>query len=186
MKAYLLSGSRNHNGQTAQAVQAVVKGLEKAGVECTTAFLPDYEIERCRQCDDNGWGMCRQNGHCVIADDFEILFQNLRLADVVVFATPVYYGDLSESMRAFTDRLRRVCTVEAVRLGLQGKPAIGVCVAGGGGGGAPECCVSLNKVLSNCGVDVVDLVPVRRQNLSMKLETLEIVGEWLAGKPQSR
>lgn len=186
MKAYLLSGSRNHKGQTAQAIQALEKGLASAGVETSTDFLPDYELERCRQCDDNGWGLCRQSGHCVIADDFEILFQNLRVADVVVFATPVYYGDLSESMRAFTDRLRRVCTVEAVRLGLQGKPAVGICVAGGGGGGSAECCVSLNKVLSNCGVDVVDLVPVRRQNLAMKLETLEIIGKWLATRPQSR
>jgi multimeric flavodoxin WrbA len=116
----------------------------------------------------------------VIEDDFAKLVEEIRAADVVVFATPVYYSDLSESLRAFTDRLRRICTQEPGRVGIKGKPAVGVCVAGGGGGGAPECCVSLNKVLTTCGFDVVDVVPVRRQNLEAKLPRLERVGQWLA------
>ena len=65
-------------------------------------------------------------------------------------------------------------------MGIRGKRAIGVCVAGGGGGGAPECCVSLKRVLSTCGFDVVDMMPVRRQNLHAKLPRLEMLGKWLA------
>ena len=52
---------------------------------------------------------------------------------------------------------------------------MGLCVAGGGG--APECCVSLNKVLGACGFSVVDIVPVRRQNLEAKLGVLRGTGE---------
>ena len=63
---------------------------------------------------------------------------------------------------------------------LESKPAIGVCVAGGGGGGAPACCASLDKVLSICGFDVVDMLPVRRQNLDAKLAVLEQTGARLA------
>jgi len=99
---------------------------------------------------------------------------------MVVFATPVYFGDLSESMRALLDRLRRTCMNEAGKDGISGKLAVGICVAGGGGGGAPSCIVSLEKVLRTCGFDVVDLIPVRRQNLDMKLDVLRITGEWLA------
>ena len=91
------------------------------------------------------------------------------------------YGDQSESMRALTDRLRRTCMHPAGKAGIEGKPAIGVCVAGGGGGGAPTCTVSLEKVLRTCGFDVVDMVPVRRQNLDMKIRVLQMTGEWLAG-----
>lgn len=105
----------------------------------------------------------------------------IKAADLVVFATPVYYGDLSESMRAFLDRLRRTITHAQDKSGVEGQAAVGICVAGGGGGGAPECCVSLKKVLRTYGFDVVDMVPVRRQNLELKKEVLKLTGGWLAG-----
>jgi len=180
MNVIMISGSRNPEGQTARAADAVLKGLTTAGASVERVFLPVLNIERCRQCDDNGWGLCRRAGECVIEDDFAGLVEKIRQADVVVFANPVYYGDLSESLRAFTDRLRRICSQDAGRMGIRGKRAIGVCVAGGGGGGALECCVSLKRVLSTCGFDVVDMVPVRRQNLQAKLPRLEMLGKWLA------
>jgi multimeric flavodoxin WrbA len=121
----------------------------------------------------------------VIEDDLPSIVDRIRAADVVVFANPVYFGDLSESMRAFTDRLRRICRVQESRTGIEGKPAIGVCVAGGGGGGAPSCTVSLEKVLRTCGFDVVDMVPARRQNLAHKVEILKVTGRWLATCPSS-
>lgn len=185
MKTILICGSRNPKGQTAQAADAVLKGLAKAGASAEQVFLPALKIERCRQCDDNGWGLCRKKGRCVIDDDLAGLVNKIRQAEAVVFATPVYYSDLSESLRAFTDRLRRICTHEAGRASIKGKPAIGICVAGGGGGGAPVCCVSLGNVLATCGFDVVDMIPVRRQNLQAKLPKLELTGEWLASGPTS-
>lgn len=185
MKAILVSGSRNPDGQTAQAADAVLKGLAKAGVTVEKVFLPALRIERCRQCDDNGWGLCRKEGRCVIDDDMDGLVGKMRQSDALVFATPVYYSDLSESLRAFTDRLRRICTHESGRMSIKGKPVMGVCVAGGGGGGSQACCVNLEKVLGTCGLDVVDMIPVRRQNLHAKLQALELAGQWLASKPGS-
>jgi multimeric flavodoxin WrbA len=161
------------------------QGLVSGGGEGESIYLPELTIERCRQCDERGWGICRTEAQCVIDDDFAPIVDQMRGADALVFATPVYFGDLSESMRAFTDRLRRICFHAADKGGMAGKPAIGVCVAGGGGGGAPSCAVSLERVLRTCGFDVVDMVPVRRQNLEMKLEVLQITGEWLATCPSS-
>jgi len=180
MKAIIISGSRNPEGQTARAVSAVCKGIESAGGEAETIFLPLLTIERCRQCDDNGWGLCRKEGRCVIADDFAGIVEKLRAADVTVFATPVYFSDLSESLRAFLDRLRRTCVHKDGKAGIESKPISGVCVAGGGGGGAPACCVSLEKVLARCGFDVIDMIPVRRQNLEAKLTVLEHAGSVLS------
>jgi hypothetical protein len=53
-------------------------------------------------------------------------------------------------------------------------------MAGGGGGGAPRCAASLEGVLRTCGFDVVDMIPVRRQNLDLKLDVLRTTGKWLA------
>jgi len=180
MKTIIISGSRNPSGQTATAAKAVQEGLADKGAACEECFLPTMKVERCRQCDDAGWGVCRSEGRCVIEDDFAALADKIRQADAVVFANPVYFGDLSESLRAFLDRLRRVTRNDAGKKGIAATPALGVCVAGGGGGGAANCCLSLEKVLATCGFDVVDLFPVRRQNLEAKLASLREAGTWLA------
>ena len=180
MKVIITLGSRNPQGQTARAVGAFAHGVKGAGGECEQIFLPQMKIERCRQCDDNGWGICRTQGKCVIEDDFASLVSKINDADAVVFATPVYFGDLSESIRAFLDRLRRTCMHEAGKQNIAGKKAVAICVAGGGGGGSYSCSVSIERVIATCGFDLLDIIPVRRQNLDMKLAVLENTGKWLA------
>lgn len=177
MQTIILLGSRSPNGQTARAAGAFFQG---AGSKGEQLFLPQMNIQSCRQCEDNGWGICRTEGRCVIEDDFAAVVDKMRNADAIAFATPVYFSDLSESMRAFLDRLRRIGRHKAGKDGIEGKTAIGICVAGGGGGGAPTCAASLEKILLRCDLDVLDMIPARRQNLEMKLRTLRITGEWLA------
>jgi len=180
MKVVGILGSRNPEGQTARAADSLLKALAGRGVEVKRVFLPAMKIERCRQCDEAGWGLCRSEGRCIIEDDFASLAAQIRSADAAIFATPVYFGDLSESIRAFLDRLRRIARHADGKKGIEGKPALGICVAGGGGGGAPSCAVSLDKVLSQATMDPLDVVPVRRQNLEMKLGVLRLTGDWLA------
>lgn len=180
MKSLVILGSRNPEGQTASAAQSLFEVLKSQNFSGEEIYLPQIKIERCRQCENSGWGICRTEGECIIEDDFASLVDKVRVADVIVFATPVYFGDLSESIRAFLDRLRRITRHDDGKQGITGKPAIGICVAGGGGGGAPSCAVSLKKALNTCGFDVVDMVPARRQNLDMKIEVLKITGRWLA------
>lgn len=183
MKIAIVLGSRSLSGQTASAAQALYDGIASQGGEGDILFLPTMKIERCRQCDEKGWGTCRSEGRCVIPDDFASVVDKLKQSDVAAFATPVYFSDLSESLRAFLDRLRRITRHDNGKQGISGKPAVGICVAGGGGGGAPACGVSLEKVLLTCGFDVVDIVPARRQNLELKRAVLKSTGEWLASRP---
>lgn len=181
MDALIIHGSRNPQGQTARAAEACGDGLRSQGVQAETVFLPELDIQRCRQCEQNGWGICRTEGRCIIEDDFEAVCQKIRQAGRVVFANPVYFSDLSESLRAFLDRLRRICRHESGKDGIAGKLAVGICVAGGGGGGAPSAVLRLEEILSRCGFYTADMVPVRRQNLDHKVEVLKLTGAWLAG-----
>jgi len=185
MKVLFILGSRNHDGQTARAVQATGQGVRDEGGRVEEVFLPELHLDRCRQCGDDGWGICRTEGRCVIPDGFAGLVERIRQADKVVFATPVYSSDLSESLRALMDRLIRICKHEAGKDRISGKAAAGICVAGGGGGGAPACAVSLERAMRICGFDIIDLVPVRRQNFDLKGEVLRITGRWLV-KQESR
>lgn len=88
-------------------------------------------------------------------------------------------------MREFLDRLRRILFLRSVPAISPGIPAVGLCYAGGSGNGAPNCCASLDRVLQICRFDVVDMIPLRRQNLEAKLSALESVGKWLVTKPTS-
>lgn len=175
-------GSKDPRGRTARAARALLRGAGRADASWEMIFLSNLDMRRCRQCEMDGWGRCRRDGHCIMEEDdaFKEVTDKLRHADAALFATPVYFSDLSECMRAYLDRLRRVCANEAAREdGLAGKPVIGLCVAGGGGGGASRCTVALEQVLLDCGLDVVDMVPARRQNLEAKLPLLGGMGQYL-------
>lgn len=182
MEIVAICGSRSPKGQTARAVASLLEGAKEAGAQTDVLYLPQMRIERCRQCDDAGWGLCRSEGRCVVQDDFAAITARIAAAGAVVFATPVYWGDLSESLRALLDRLRRTTVFPAAKERYMNKPAIGVCVAGGGGGGAPNCCVQLEKVLHTIGLNVLDMVPVRRQNLDGKVQVLRATGRCLAAQ----
>jgi multimeric flavodoxin WrbA len=178
MNVLMLFGSRNPEGQTATAAKALANGVRSAGGTVTEAYLPEKKLERCRQCENNGWGICRTQGECIIDDDFAGLVDEIRAADGVVLANPVYFSDLSESMRGFLDRLRRICFNEDGRVGVEGKPSMAICVAGGSGNGAPACGASMDKALKAARLEVEDVVLVRRQNLAMKKPLLEATGQW--------
>ena len=107
MQVTIILGSRNPEGQTARAAHALLEGVVSAGGTGQEIYLPKMNLESCRQCEDSGWGTCRSEGRCVIDDDLADLTLKIADSDAAVFATPVYFSDLSESMRAFLDRLRR-------------------------------------------------------------------------------
>ena len=108
MRILVISGSRNRQGKTARTIDAIARGVAKAGGNSESIFLTEHTLERCRQCNDDGWGDCRSKGQCIIEDDFASIVNKIEAADVMVFANPVYFGDLSESMMGFLDRLRRI------------------------------------------------------------------------------
>jgi len=66
----------------------------------------------------------------MIEDDFQNLREKINQADALVFSTPVYYGDLSESAKRFLDRWRRCESVNRETSPLRGKLAIGIAAAG--------------------------------------------------------
>jgi multimeric flavodoxin WrbA len=196
MKTLVISGSKNPEGRTASLINALCRGITAAGGDSEVIYLPQINIELCRQCNDDGWGICREDTKCIIDDDFMSVVEKIDNADAVVFANPVYFGDLSESMKAFLDRLRRVKTTiprgpipTRVPPGPfnndSGRIAVGICYAGGSGNGTTSCCMNLERILQICGFDVVDMIPVRRQNLENKIRIMELTGEWLATEPSS-
>jgi NAD(P)H-dependent FMN reductase len=193
MRILVISGSRNREGQTARAINSICKGAETGGAITEVIFLPELKLERCRQCDPDGNGLCTREGYCIIQDDFLDITEKMKTADLIVFANPVYFGDLTESMKSLLERYRRVRfhrVISGSRFGAPsgelGTPVAIYCYAGGiSGNGGVSCAINMNGILQMCGFDVVDICLARRQNLDMKIPMLELTGKWLATKPTS-
>jgi NAD(P)H-dependent FMN reductase len=193
MQILILSGSRNRRGQTARAIKAIQKGIAEGKGKSEVIFLPELKLERCRQCDPSGDGPCTREGYCIIQDDFADIMEKMKAADLIIFANPVYFNDLTESMKSLLDRYRRVRfhwvisgSGAGVPSGEQETPVAIYCYAGGmSGNGAVSCAANMNGILQMCGFDVVDIFLARRQNLEMKIPMLELTGKWLTTKPTS-
>ena len=179
MKCLAIQSSPNLDGLTASLASAVLKGFSGAGGEAELVNLNEMDIKTCIVC-DNGWGQCR-NGDCILEDDFEAIRAMIREADAFVFATPVYWHDLSESAKSFLDRLRR-CEAFSGRDTCKGKKAVGITAAGGSGHGAAKALLNLEEYLRRVGFDLFDLVPVTKFSKDHKLPLLEAVGERLTSQ----
>lgn len=177
MTCIAIQSSPNLNGLTSSLAQAVLNGVEAAGDETELVHLNHLEIKPCIACNE-GWGECRTKGTCILKDDFDALRTKLEEADTVVFATPVYWHDLSESMKRFLDRLRRCETVRDFTTYF-GKPVIGITSAGGSGRGAVRALYNLEDYLRRLGFEIFDLVSVTRFSKDHKLTMLHEAGRRL-------
>ena len=104
-KILILNGSPRKNGKTASLVNAFAEGAESAGNEIKNLYLQGMNIKgciACEACSRNG-GICSQKN-----DDMEQVAEAYLRADVVVFASPMYWGTISGQLKTCIDRLYAV------------------------------------------------------------------------------
>lgn len=177
MNCIAIQSSPNRNGLTSRLAQAVLNGFIAEGGATELVHLNDLDIQTCIAC-NNGWGECRDQGSCILEDDFDDLRKKITQADTVVFATPVYWHDLSESAKAFLDRLRR-CERANGFTKFGGTQVIGIASAGGSGRGAVRALYLLEDYLRRLGLEIFDLVSVTRFSKDHKLAMLKEAGRQL-------
>jgi len=171
MKILVISSSPNKDGLTAACTSAAVEGLAQSGGVVEEVCLNDLKVGMCKAC-DNGWGTCLEEHECQELDDFQALHGRVRQVDGLVLVTPVYWGEMSESAKAFTDRLRRCEANRDEQSALEGKPVLAVAAAGGSGGGMITCLGSMERWIQHMHARVFDLIPVNRWSREYKLETI--------------
>ena len=100
MKVLILNGSPRVGGNTAIALDEMVKVFEKEGVETEVVFIGNKDIRGCIAC-----GMCGEKGKCVFEDTVNELAPKFEEADGLVVASPVYYASANATLIACLDRL---------------------------------------------------------------------------------
>ncbi len=186
MKTIILMSSPNKDGLTAACARAAARGIRSAGGEVEQVRLNDLNIGKCQAC-DNGWGTCQPEHRCQVEDDFQALHERLAGVDSLVLVTPVYWGDLSESAKAFTDRLRRCeASRERGQSRLYDKPVLAVAAAGGSGNGMITCLLNLERWIQHVQARTFDLIPVNRWSREYKLAAIRAAGKAMTDEFRQR
>lgn len=94
----ILGGGRPR-GNTRQLVDAFVKGAVDAGHQTEVVSLNEKQVNGCIGCN-----ACRFGKPCVQKDDFNSLIPAIKNADLIVFASPLYFWTLSSKIKAFIER----------------------------------------------------------------------------------
>jgi multimeric flavodoxin WrbA len=179
----IISASPNKDGLTAACAQAAQNGVIQAGGQAEHVSINDLNIRHCEAC-DNGWGTCRVEHHCQVEDDFQALHAKMLAADGWVLVSPVYWGELSESSKALTDRLRRCEATRGSESGFAGKPFIAVAAAGGSGNGMIICLGSMERWIDHIRGRKFDLIPVNRWSRPYKLTAIQAAAETMTKEVQ--
>lgn len=171
MKIMIVTSSPNKDGLTAACGSEAKVGVEMESAQATMIDLNSLNISSCHAC-GNGWGTCLKKHICQVEDDFQKLHEEMSKADGYIIITPVYWGDMSESLKAFIDRLRRCEASNGEKNNLFGKPFICVAAPGGTGNGSISCLASFERFVDHVRGVKYDFIGVTRRNREYKLTTI--------------
>ena len=95
----VISTSLRANSNSDALADAFLRGAADAGHHAEKISLRGRNIQFCRGC-----MACQKLGRCVISDDAAEISQKMHDADVIAFATPIYYYEMSGQMKTLLDR----------------------------------------------------------------------------------
>ena len=98
-KVLIISSSLRASSNSEILAHAVEKGAQSAGHDVEFVSLKNKNIQFCIGC-----LACQKTHQCIHRDDMSELITKVQNADVLVFATPIYYYEMSGQLKTFLDR----------------------------------------------------------------------------------
>lgn len=95
----VIQGGGRPKGNTAQLVSSFVQGAEEAGHCVEVISLLKNEVKGCLGCN-----ACRYSKPCIQKDSFNDIVPKIKDADMIVFASPLYFWTISSRIKAFIER----------------------------------------------------------------------------------
>ena len=99
MKITVLQGSPNQKGSTSILIEEFAQGAREAGHTVRVIDVAHSDIHPCTGCI-----ACGYEGPCAQKDDVESIRPQILSADMLVFATPLYYYGMSAQLKIVIDR----------------------------------------------------------------------------------
>ena len=99
-KVVVISTSLRAGSNSQFLAEKFAEGAKAAGNEVEFISLRGKDIKFCMGC-----LACQKLGACVIKDDVPAIMESVLNADVVCWATPIYYYEMSGQMKTLIDRM---------------------------------------------------------------------------------
>ncbi|MCQ2326963.1 MAG: flavodoxin family protein [Bacteroidales bacterium] len=106
-KVVVISTSLRARSNSDILADKFIEGAKAAGNDIEKITLKDKDIRFCRGC-----FACAELKKCVINDDVNAIMEKVLNADVVVWATPIYYYEMSGQMKTLIDRMNAMYSMD--------------------------------------------------------------------------
>ena len=103
MKVVAFNGSPRAHGNTYQSIRIVAEQLEREGIETEIIQIGHLRLSGCQAC-----GKCKDSDtpRCALPDDgMNGFIQKILEADGVIIGSPVYFGNVTSSVKSLIDRV---------------------------------------------------------------------------------
>jgi len=118
MNIIAFNGSPRRRGNTSRLLHELLRGAQNAGARTEEIIAEELNLKYCKGC-----LRCNRLQRCSIPDDdWPALSQKISAANVVVFASPVYFHHLTASLKKVLDRFRSFIHVQITETGLKHTP----------------------------------------------------------------
>lgn len=106
-KVIVISTSLRRGSNSDMLADKFAEGAKSAGNKVEKISLAGKNIQFCKGC-----LACQRLGHCVIDDDVNAIMAQVLEADVVCWATPIYYYEMSGQMKTLIDRMNALYALD--------------------------------------------------------------------------
>ena len=132
MKVVCVLGSPKSDGNTFAIVSEIVRALKQCDAQVSMHHLGSLNIGYCTGCKS-----CDLTGKCAQDNDVHKVVDDMFGADLVIVASPSYWGDVTGQMKVFIDRCTPYSNTNPARVPVLSKPK-GIAVAARAGGSKSE------------------------------------------------
>lgn len=100
MKITALLASPRKKANSSYIAKYICEKAEKKGAQVKYFYLNDLKYMGCQAC------MACKNGsdRCVVQDDLMDVLDDVAEADILIMASPIYFGDVNAQLKGFIDR----------------------------------------------------------------------------------
>lgn len=107
MKVIAIDGSPRKHFNTAALVDSFIEGvkIKCPSAECSHIHLYDLTYKGCVSCLGCRLSNSKTYGVCIHKDDITPVIAESSGADILVLASPIYFGDINGAMHSFLERL---------------------------------------------------------------------------------
>lgn len=131
MKTLIFNGSPRKNGDTAFLVEKLKNAL-LGNVKVVNSYYS--AVQPCTDC-----RYCWKSVGCCIDDDMQQIYNDIKEADCIIIASPLYFSELTGSLLNMLSRLQTFyASKHFLNIQQLEKPKIGALILCGGGNGGPK------------------------------------------------